>query len=966
MTVIVDERGIGGEKVYAGCASGEQSDALQALKDAGFTPEGTANYGLAFICRIDGEPTVAEQDCDSTPPADAYWSYWRGKPGGQWSYSAYGATSPKTRSPVNSVEGWAFGEGSSPRVEPLDGGGPDPYEASFEPRSLAFEAGQVGSPSAALTAKLTNHDTRSFQLGAIEVAGPQAGDFTVAGQDCSGHTLAGGESCQLSVSFDPAAAGGREGLLVVAIEGSSQKLELPLAGAGISPSTPPASPPPTGGSSSGSQGTLGFGAAEPPAVRSLQLDGDGVGDGLVGVSWQPAAAGPGVSSWTIAARVLGSSGGYTSRVSGAGAVTSALVQLSPGFVYQLEITLTGPLGGSTTAGIGRVVVPHDARWSGLLYRGHWRRRTEAGAWMKTVTRGHAGEEVSAQLPAGHPLFMLRGGPGARSSKCSPARIANCSRSPRSQPAPAAKLPRARGRSPARSPFECFTVRSIWMAWRSNAERRGRARWRELGLALGVALAASAGMCATAAAGPPPGPRLDAMVRYLQLQQGRDGGFPPSPGGIEASDFTAWAALALAAAGINPQEQSAPEGQSAFAYLLAHAGSLSSTTDFERELLVVEAAGTDPHDFAGRDLVSAILGRQITEGREAGAFEHEAADPGPRVNNTVFAILALSPIHEEAVTRAVALARDWLVRVQNGGEPQQGGGSWPSVSPDTVTGEPEHNVEMTGAAIQALAAAGEGASATQARALGFLRQAEEPDGGFPEKPGEAEANVASTAWAVQGIWAAGENPETWQREGNQPLGYMESMQVEDGSLRYDAGSYENPIWITSYAGLAFAGAYFPLAPVALAQHTAAPATGETSSSSQTPTPAAVEAGHGGVAGQQVRGGVIVGGGGDGAAAFSRPEPQSKGQTPGGVRQLTNGRAGADRDSAPSKRPPAAGTQTVKGVLLSFRSPQPGAPGLHSAAAGGSSSPWLAIAIALAAAGLALLGARLERRRPRVAL
>ena len=111
-----------------------------------------------------------------------------------------------------------------------------------------------------------------------------------------------------------------------------------------------------------------------------------------------------------------------------------------------------------------------------------------------------------------------------------------------------------------------------------------------------------------------------------------------------------------------------------------------------------------------------------------------------------------------------------------------------MTPDTVADEPEHNVEMTGAAIQALNAAGSHGSAAQARALGFLHQAQQPDGGFPEKPGEAEANVASTAWAVQGIWAAGEDPKSWQLEGHDPLGYMESMQRFDGSLQFDAGSY----------------------------------------------------------------------------------------------------------------------------------------------------------------------------------
>ena len=67
--------------------------------------------------------------------------------------------------------------------------------------------------------------------------------------------------------------------------------------------------------------------------------------------------------------------------------------------------------------------------------------------------------------------------------------------------------------------------------------------------------------------------------------------------------------------------------------------------------------------------------------------------------------------------------------------------------------------MTGAAIQALVAAGRGRAPRRVeKALAYLRDAQRPDGGFPEFPGEAESNVASTAWAVQGIWAAGENPE----------------------------------------------------------------------------------------------------------------------------------------------------------------------------------------------------------------
>jgi hypothetical protein len=91
VTVIVDEQKLSKGKVYVGCAPGEQADGVEALQDAGFQIEGTTDYGLAFICRIDGEPTLAETPCTTTPGSGAYWSYWRGKPGGRWGFSGVGA-----------------------------------------------------------------------------------------------------------------------------------------------------------------------------------------------------------------------------------------------------------------------------------------------------------------------------------------------------------------------------------------------------------------------------------------------------------------------------------------------------------------------------------------------------------------------------------------------------------------------------------------------------------------------------------------------------------------------------------------------------------------------------------------------------------------------------------------------------------------------------------------------------------
>jgi len=117
------------------------------------------------------------------------------------------------------------------------------------------------------------------------------------------------------------------------------------------------------------------------------------------------------------------------------------------------------------------------------------------------------------------------------------------------------------------------------------------------------------------------PNLEATVSYLEKVQQEDGGFA-EPGTEPESDFTAWVSLALAAAGINPRDQTtAPQhwvgGHSSYTFLAELAHNASLTTDFERELLVVDAAGTSPHDFGGVDLAGEILKRQIASGIKAG-------------------------------------------------------------------------------------------------------------------------------------------------------------------------------------------------------------------------------------------------------------------------------------------------------------------------------------------------------------
>jgi prenyltransferase beta subunit len=504
------------------------------------------------------------------------------------------------------------------------------------------------------------------------------------------------------------------------------------------------------------------------------------------------------------------------------------------------------------------------------------------------------------------------------------------------------------------------------------------------------------------------PNLEATVRYLQDAQREDGGFA-EPGSEPGPDFTAWVALALAAAGINPRDQTTAKqhwvgGHSAYSYLVEHAQEATTTLDLDRELLVVDATGTSPQDFGGVNLVSELVGRQFRRGGEAGGFYEGAGATESAINDTIFAILALSPVHEPPAQDAVLRAAEWL-------EGQQDcDGSWHTIHPRVVKpcgterrllhGETSGEVDMTGAAIEALNAAGRPDAEGQRMAFAYLLENEMANGGFREFPSEREPNVASTAWVVQAAWSAGISPEKWVTgkglASEEPLGYLASMQQPDGHIRWKASQELNGMWMTGYVTPAFTGNPLPI-----------PAPPPEALPSSPPEEASTGGGDGGVS-SNPGSGVIAGGAGNHAPLFSRPQPASKGRTPGGARQLENERhspSAPRRDPGPARKTPVptatiasvhkpgkgskdarggadgvelsdarpgqqaqSGGREVTGLLVGDPSDalEPGAPGLHGAGAGTSQSPWPAIAIAVALLLSVLCGARIELRRPEAIL
>ncbi len=271
------------------------------------------------------------------------------------------------------------------------------------------------------------------------------------------------------------------------------------------------------------------------------------------------------------------------------------------------------------------------------------------------------------------------------------------------------------------------------------------------------------------------------VAWLTAAQNPDGGFGIAPGTPSSPVMTGWACLGLEASGRNPLDLRR-HGQTPISYLRRTAGEIRSVGDLERTALVLAGAGLDPRKF-GRDLVARLRNHRLGDGSWPG-----------QVNPTAFGILALSASGSRG---GLARSAAWLRSAQNAD------GGWGFAR--GAASDPD----STGAALQALAAAGGSAEAI-ADGVGWLRRSQAQGGGFAVAGGTP--NAQSTAWAVQGLVAGGVSPAA-VRNGGSPLDYLASVRAPDGHYRYSATSDQTPVWVTGQALAAARGKAFPLAPVA---------------------------------------------------------------------------------------------------------------------------------------------------------
>lgn len=201
---------------------------------------------------------------------------------------------------------------------------------------------------------------------------------------------------------------------------------------------------------------------------------------------------------------------------------------------------------------------------------------------------------------------------------------------------------------------------------------------------------------------------------------------------------------------------------------------SITTDLDRLLLVLTAAGVDPHNFAGQNLAQSLAASQLPSGKFPDDTTYGGED---LVNAHIWSIIALQAAGIDGWDSDKAWK--WLAANQN----PDGGFSF-------MAGIPYSDVDVTASAVIALAMAGTTADdAVLKRAMEFLLSQQTQSGHFASFN---EENLESTAMVIQALITAGIDPQadTLSRNGRGLVDILLSYQNEDGSFSHLPGGKGN--------------------------------------------------------------------------------------------------------------------------------------------------------------------------------
>ena len=386
--------------------------------------------------------------------------------------------------------------------------------------------------------------------------------------------------------------------------------------------------------------------------------------------------------------------------------------------------------------------------------------------------------------------------------------------------------------------------------------------------------------------------------WLAGQQNADGGFGASAGSQSSVTITARAAIGFAAARRNPLDVRR-SGNSPIGYLRSNRSAIRSPNELALGILAIHAAGANPRDFGGRNLVKPLKS----------AVDRDPS-LGGKVNLAAWSALALRSADATATARKSV---EWLRSVQG---PDGGWG---------VTASAAADPDSTGAVLQLLSP---GARAD--RALSYLRTAQKSSGGFGY---QATVNSQSTGLVLQGLSSLGLRPSFLSKSGKSGLDYLEGRQRRTGAIAYSKTSNQTPVWVTADALVALAGRSLPVS---------APPR-------KKPSPAPVPEGGGG----SDSGGSGSGGSGAPPSAGGGGRSNGSGDTPGSGRS-GGGKAGDGEDSfipGPGRSEPGEAPLPGEPVVPGIGPIVPPTEAVLAASSGGDGpSPGIAALIWIAVSGL----------------
>ena len=508
---------------------------------------------------------------------------------------------------------------------------------------------------------------------------------------------------------------------------------------------------------------------------------------------RPGACGAGRSSRGCAGGALGPAGARDDRAVGAA---------RPPDRPRVRAADADRRGGRRDRGGADRLGARAARRAAAGLRGPHRESVDPLAWRRSLTTVRRGGRLAARLPAGRPALVVRGRRGARIEVRAGGR-------------------RQVVRVPARRDGATRFVRARRRA------RAGQVRIRVLRGALGVDGAAgdpvtsrsSSPCCCSRAARRAGGARrrpargarrrreqvgstladrhaLDRMVGFLQDSQNDDGGYGGQPGAPSDPLFSAWVGIGARRRRRQP------------------AGPADAARPRPRG---VRRARRPGHAIVGRSLGDDRV-RAHRHARQRRRDGRRAASAGATTWPAARASGArrLVPAHAHR-SRARGQRHDLRDRVPRRRR-----------RPGARAGDRARRRRGRGDAARRRHVAGDAARRPRGRrhdrrrdpgpvrgaplparracapALDWLRDRQQPDGGWNSSPLPGPSNTGTTPWVVQALWAAGIDPRTWRRGGRDPLDFLRSMQRRDGSVRWKAAADVNPTWMTAYAAPAYAG------------------------------------------------------------------------------------------------------------------------------------------------------------------